>query len=58
MEANVLDYEPHGALFVPDDNPLLFYRSISANAPQGRTSRQQALSRNQSALLFRPVRHA
>jgi len=32
MEANVLDYEPHGALFVPDDNPLLFYRSISANA--------------------------
>lgn len=32
MEANVLDYEPHSALFVPDDNPLLFYKSISANA--------------------------
>lgn len=31
MEANVLDYEPHSALFVPDDNPLLFYKSISAN---------------------------
>lgn len=25
---NVLDHEPHGALFVPDDNPLLFYRAI------------------------------
>lgn len=32
MEANVLDNEPHSALFVPDDNPLLFYKSISANA--------------------------
>lgn len=32
MEANVLDYEPHSALFVPDNNPLLFYSSISANA--------------------------
>lgn len=32
MDANVLDYEPHSALFVPDDNPLLFYKSISANA--------------------------
>lgn len=28
MEANVLDYEPHTALFVPDDDPLLFYRTI------------------------------
>lgn len=32
MDANVLDYEPHSALFVPDDMPLLFYKSISANA--------------------------
>ena len=30
MERNVLDYEPHTALFVPDDNPLLFYRAITA----------------------------
>lgn len=29
MEANVLDYEPSLALFVPDDDPLLFYRAIA-----------------------------
>lgn len=29
MEQNVLDHEPHIALFVPDDDPLLFYRKIS-----------------------------
>lgn len=28
MEHNVLDYEPGRALFVPDDDPLLFYRQI------------------------------
>ena len=28
MEANVLDWEPDTALFVPDDNPLRFYRQI------------------------------
>ncbi|MDR2906878.1 MAG: peptide chain release factor N(5)-glutamine methyltransferase [Bacteroidales bacterium] len=28
MQANVLDYEPHQALFVEDDNPLLFYKTI------------------------------
>lgn len=28
MERNVLDHEPHSALFVPDDDPLLFYRQI------------------------------
>jgi release factor glutamine methyltransferase len=28
MEPNVLDYEPAAALFVPDDDPLLFYRPI------------------------------
>lgn len=32
MEPNVLDYEPAEALFVPDDDPLLFYRSIAAYA--------------------------
>jgi len=30
MQANVLDYEPPIALFVPDDDPLLFYRRIAA----------------------------
>ncbi len=29
MENNVLDYEPHIALFVPDSEPLLFYRKIA-----------------------------
>ena len=29
MRPNVLDYEPHTALFVPDDDPLLFYRRIA-----------------------------
>ena len=28
MEPNVLDHEPHLALFVPDEDPLLFYRQI------------------------------
>ena len=28
MESNVLDWEPQNALFVPDENPLLFYRQI------------------------------
>ena len=29
MHANVLDWEPHAALFVPDSDPLLFYRTIA-----------------------------
>ena len=29
MEPNVLDYEPATALFVPDNDPLLFYRLIA-----------------------------
>ena len=29
MEPNVLEHEPHTALFVPDDDPLLFYRAIA-----------------------------
>lgn len=28
MRDNVLKWEPHNALFVTDDNPLIFYRSI------------------------------
>lgn len=28
MQPNVLDYEPDTALFVPDDDPLKFYRAI------------------------------
>ena len=32
MDKNVLGYEPHEALFVPDDDPLLFYRAIARYA--------------------------
>lgn len=28
MHANVVDFEPHLALFVPDEDPLVFYRAI------------------------------
>jgi len=41
VHRNVLDFEPHKALFVPDSDPLLFYRAIIEHAkksllPQGR----------------------
>lgn len=32
MEANVLDFEPEMALFVEDDDPLIFYREIIARS--------------------------
>ena len=32
MDSRVLDHEPHSALFVPDDDPLLFYRAIAEQA--------------------------
>ncbi len=31
MHSNVVDYEPHTALFVADSDPLCFYRSIAQN---------------------------
>ncbi len=34
MDRNVLDFEPHEALFVPDDRPLLFYERIVALAEE------------------------
>jgi release factor glutamine methyltransferase len=41
MHRNVLEHEPHGALFVPDNDPLVFYRAILDSArillvPSGR----------------------
>ena len=30
MQRNVLDHEPHIALFVPDNDALIFYRKIAA----------------------------
>jgi release factor glutamine methyltransferase len=32
MAKNVLEFEPHLALFVPDEDPLLFYRLLAENA--------------------------
>lgn len=32
MDRNVLAYEPHNALFVPDTDPLIFYRAIVSYA--------------------------
>lgn len=29
MRENVLDFEPHMALFVPDSDPLIFYRAVA-----------------------------
>ncbi len=29
MHVNVMDYEPHEALFVPDSDPLIYYRRIA-----------------------------
>ncbi|MGL4364786.1 MAG: N5-glutamine methyltransferase family protein, partial [Bacteroidales bacterium] len=29
MQANVLNYEPHSALFVEDNNPLIFYEALA-----------------------------
>ena len=34
MQANVLDYDPALALFVPDDDPLRFYKAIAAIAKE------------------------
>ena len=38
MERNVLEHEPHIALFVPDDDPLLFYRAIATYAARALTA--------------------
>ena len=38
MERHVLDYEPSLALFVPDDDPLLFYWAIADYARQSLTA--------------------
>lgn len=45
MQSNVLNYEPHTALFVPDSDPLLFYRKIA------KLGREELLSDN-GILLF------
>jgi release factor glutamine methyltransferase len=37
MDKNVLNYEPETALFVPDEDPLLFYREILQNTTKNRS---------------------
>lgn len=39
MERNVLDHEPHLALFVPDSDPLRFYKAIATYAEIALTAR-------------------
>ena len=39
MRTNVLDYAPSIALFVPDDDPLIFYRAIAHHASRLLTDR-------------------
>lgn len=39
IKPNVLDYEPHLALFVDDNDPLLFYKKIAALAQQSLTDK-------------------
>lgn len=38
MSPNVLEHEPHIALFVPDNDPLIFYKAIATRAAKLRVS--------------------
>jgi release factor glutamine methyltransferase len=44
MRKNVLDYEPSTALFVPDEDPLLFYRAIARWSERFLTSEGKGLT--------------
>ncbi|MBQ8704116.1 MAG: peptide chain release factor N(5)-glutamine methyltransferase [Bacteroidales bacterium] len=68
MQPNVLDYDPALALFVPDDDPLRFYKAIAAIAQRHLTKDgllvveiNEALADETSALLaergFQPAIH-
>jgi release factor glutamine methyltransferase len=39
MSSNVIDYEPHIALFVPDSDPLVFYKAIVDFSEKSLTNR-------------------
>lgn len=54
MEAHVLDHEPHTALFVPDNDPLLFYRAIVKLASSTTDPRLSTLDPRPSTLYPRP----
>ena len=50
MRRNVLDYDPAMALFVPDDDPLRFYRAIATIARQNLTPDDQLVVEINEAL--------
>ena len=50
MQRNVLDYDPAQALFVPDDDPLRFYRAIGQFATTHLTTRGQLVVEINQAL--------
>lgn len=55
MRPNVLNHEPHTALFVPDDDPLKFYRRIAAlfsRHPSPVTHNPSPVTHNPSLLFF------
>ena len=49
MSASVLDYEPHSALFVPDNDPLIFYRRIAEFLI---TNRKSKITNRESLIFF------
>jgi release factor glutamine methyltransferase len=51
MQNNVLDYEPHLALFVEDENALVFYEAI-ADFAQNQPYDESSKTENQERLLF------
>ena len=64
MRRNVLEYEPESALFVPDDDPLLFYRAIARWSQRfmspdgvGLSEVNETLAR-QTETVFRAARYA
>jgi len=56
MRPNVLNFEPASALFVPDSDPLLFYRRIASlfsnEALTGQTTNDQRPTTNDKFLFF------
>ncbi len=53
MERNVLDYEPPEALFVPDDNPLLFYRALAVYGCEALTVGEKYILRSTAGFLMK-----
>ncbi len=58
MHKNVVDYEPHNALFVPDNDPLIYYKSLAELGKNCLTKRGVLFCEineaygNETALLF------